>query len=612
MAANIQQEKRADRERRASIKRQIEEDRKNNPISTMLKSRDTMDLDSSHMCKSSEDTPSSSSSNVCESLIQIRLPDGSCKREKFGVNCPLGEVYSFARNFLTPEMITSGFSMIQPFPRQDFGVSENLTKTLRQLNLVPNGNLVIKITKSDSHSGGSAGNSGDSNEIRIENPAVVSNAELEPQIESSTSEANRSSSSHVSSSLAESRLRALSRGGFVVDDTLAFTQASVGNGNSLEHDGNQGSESNAAAHAALTRLETLSRETPVQQHALDRHAVISSLFEMALKSSSKLIEHYGINFGANYAEAKGNISSGACKRPDLQKLSASILSLLLKELISQRLLNLKIFSVFAEHSGHQLCSINLKGYEAVSNEYLYCLRHTLWLKNLNISCCPLVTDQGIRYLRGVRDIEELNLGGCRITDTSVEVFVKFTKLRNLCLDSTSVSNQGISLLAESLTKLEVFSINSCAHISNEALVFLCQHDHICNSLSELSLNRTGIDDISPLSRVQSLQKLCISFTPINDAMLRVIGQRMTQLRWLSISSHSNASLSLEAISLLSHLPIKHIDLPHRLLITDDVLKEISKLAALERLDLTDCVYVTDVGIKWMSSLCKFRRFAFLI
>jgi hypothetical protein len=68
-----------------------------------------------------------------------------------------------------------------------------------------------------------------------------------------------------------------------------------------------------------------------------------------------------------------------------------------------------------------------------------------------------VSDEGLRRLEPLTDLEMLQVEGYRVTDHSVPLFEHFKKLRQLTLVDTAVTNEGVQRLRKSLPNCDVSS-----------------------------------------------------------------------------------------------------------------------------------------------------------
>eukprot|EP01135_Chromosphaera_perkinsii_P005448 Nk52_evm6s351 gene=Nk52_evmTU6s351 len=631
LAEKIKAERKADRERRALILKQIEEDRLVQQQQKEKQAREGSSSGNTNNNNSKNPTRLKDGDQSKEALIQLRLPNGQSKRGRFRSEERLSALVRFARGFIHPSTTDGGveeeaqpeFILIQPFPHVEFRCVEDYEKTLSQLGLIPTGNLVVKMGAGPVAAGGAEASAvmdvtmmeDEEGQMRMEGAAAAASVR---DIAPNPSEEERGEEATVVSSdgvARNARLRTFSRGQAVIDDRMAFVSPMEG------VEGGRGGAASApivhsaeaVASAAFTRLNQ-NNAASVSSSVADlqrvgvgsRHrAEVKSLLSLCISASRTLLEHYGKNYGANAAESRQNVCADMIQRPALHKLSEELLCILMESLISQKTLNLKLFSAFAEHSGKHLGKVNLQGYANVSNDYLQCLSHLSTLRSLNLNSCPLITDQGFRHLKHLHMIEEVNVGGCRVTDATLEVLAEFSKLQILIVDFTSVGDAGIGLLSAKLPNLRNLSLNHCKNVSNDALLKICESKHMCDTLTALHFSHTAISNVSPLKNVSQLMELSMSFTSFGDEAFALLGQHCQTLEVLKIGSDSACNFSDSGFAQLVQLQnLKQIELPNRLSISNSIVSHVGKLSSLIKLDLSDCVYVTDEGIMHISSLAN--------
>jgi hypothetical protein len=136
------------------------------------------------------------------------------------------------------------------------------------------------------------------------------------------------------------------------------------------------------------------------------------------------------------------------------------------------------------------------------------------LKDLDLSN-SLVTDAGMRELRGLRQLRKLSLWGTRITDAGVESLRGLTELEDLDLGGTRISDAGLKSLA-GLAKLTSLRLGA-TKVSDAGLASLLP----LTQLELLTLNDTAVSDagMSQVGKMAQLETLCLDHTQIGRAGL---------------------------------------------------------------------------------------------
>lgn len=173
----------------------------------------------------------------------------------------------------------------------------------------------------------------------------------------------------------------------------------------------------------------------------------------------------------------------------------------------------------------------------------------LRLQNLHGESAAL-TDEGIVYLEGLKNLEILDLSGTDITDAGLSHISGLDRLRELRLCGTKITDAGLETVKG------------------------------WTELRELRLRGSCVTDagLEKIGRMTQIRELDVSFTRITDAGLR----------------------HLEGMSNLQELLLFNTQ------ITDDGLEYLKGLSNIEYMDIGDS-QVTDKGLKSLSKLTKMRR-----
>jgi hypothetical protein len=90
--------------------------------------------------------------------------------------------------------------------------------------------------------------------------------------------------------------------------------------------------------------------------------------------------------------------------------------------------------------------------------------------SLNLAECRNVTNEGIRYLKTLPHLIELNLSSCSITDSGLVELKPLTRLLHLNLSYCNrITNQGLQKLRD-LRRLEYLDLQGCVKINHGGLV----------------------------------------------------------------------------------------------------------------------------------------------
>lgn len=141
-----------------------------------------------------------------------------------------------------------------------------------------------------------------------------------------------------------------------------------------------------------------------------------------------------------------------------------------------------------------------------------------------------ITDLGLSYLKGLRQIQWLHLGSTHITDEGMAHLARLTNLQQLEIDSPLVTDVGLKHL-HSLSRLTDLTLKSPL-ITDGGLT----HLKSVVALEFLTLETASITDsgLSELSHLPKLRGLNLKGTEISDAGIPLFG-RLKSLEQLNVA-----------------------------------------------------------------------------
>jgi hypothetical protein len=105
-----------------------------------------------------------------------------------------------------------------------------------------------------------------------------------------------------------------------------------------------------------------------------------------------------------------------------------------------------------------------------------------------------VTDAGLKHLRGLKQLTQLDLTGTRVTDAGMKELVHLRNLTSLDLSSTQVTDAGLKEVAnlEALTRLELWGTK----VTDTGLETLTSLKHLTNlGLGSTRTTAAGIEQL---------------------------------------------------------------------------------------------------------------------
>ncbi len=220
-----------------------------------------------------------------------------------------------------------------------------------------------------------------------------------------------------------------------------------------------------------------------------------------------------------------------------------------------------------------LGGVGIKG--DVSDEGLAVLDGMAGIWALSVNDCPRITDEGLRHVGKLKELEFLSLQNCAIRGPGLRGLAGLTKLRKLDLYRNLIGDEGLRHLKR--LKLE-----------------------------DLNLDSTGITDagLVYLRGATNLRTLMIDDTQITDGgLVNLKGMKRLEYLYLEQTRVSNKGLRhLVELNSLRFLDLRETD------VTDAGMPSIARLPALENLDL-DNDRITDAGLAYLPRCRRLRQVA---
>lgn len=185
----------------------------------------------------------------------------------------------------------------------------------------------------------------------------------------------------------------------------------------------------------------------------------------ALRQIGAILKTDGSSSGRSYTEADLTV----LKKP----LTAKELSPL-RRLATLRRLKVRNFNsdVFFENISSLL---NLEQLEVINCDVtdagLKHFRMLHKLKELRFILCFNIGNEGVSYLEGLTQLENLELADSKVGDAGLKTLRRLSRLRNLDLSSTEVSDEGLESLS-AFQDLEVLSLRGNVQLTDKCLEHL--------------------------------------------------------------------------------------------------------------------------------------------
>ncbi|XP_024413841.3 F-box and leucine-rich repeat protein 13 isoform X2 [Desmodus rotundus] len=225
------------------------------------------------------------------------------------------------------------------------------------------------------------------------------------------------------------------------------------------------------------------------------------------------------------------------------------------------------------------------------------------LQELNVSDCPTLTDESMRYIsEGCSGVLYLNLSNTTITNRTMRLLPRhFPNLQNLSLAyCRKFTDKGLRYLnlGNGCHKLIYLDLSGCTQISVQGFRNIADS---CTGIMHLTINDmpTLTDNcvkalVEKCPRITSL--VFIGAPHISDCAFKALST--CNLR--KIRFEGNKRITDSCFKFIGkHYPnINHIYMMDCKRITDGSLKSLSPLKRLRVLNLTNCVRIGDTGLKY--------------
>lgn len=230
------------------------------------------------------------------------------------------------------------------------------------------------------------------------------------------------------------------------------------------------------------------------------------------------------------------------------------------------------------------------------------------VRNLNLYGCEFLTDAGLAHLRGLTNLEDLNLGDTHVSGSGLRYLSDMTKLRSLKLAGTALRDRDAVHLKR-LTKLEILwvgdglpdftdALSRSEFLTDAGLANLSGMTNLWDL--DLSATRVSGAGLRHLSGMTKLVRLVLPGTAIRDgdlAHLKSLSELMMLLVYDKAPGISDVGLAhLSGLTSLQHLEI------HSPRITSAGVEAIRTLRDLDTINLDSSNIADLTGFQYFPKL----------
>lgn len=212
----------------------------------------------------------------------------------------------------------------------------------------------------------------------------------------------------------------------------------------------------------------------------------------------------------------------------------------------------------------------------------------------------IITDKGLKQLKYLKSLRELDLSGAKLSDKGLRYISRFSHLKVLKLSGSLITSSGTRRLS-GLSELGVLDLSYTSVDDN-----LWRHLKDWEDLRELNVSGTAVtgSELTYLGELRGLESLDLSFTMFNDSGLSYLSESKfcNNLKELDLWG---TRITDEGLVWLQGFPqLRQLDIGGTG-ITDTGLAKISGLTDLEELGLS-CTGITDAALGYLFSLGNLR------
>ena len=206
--------------------------------------------------------------------------------------------------------------------------------------------------------------------------------------------------------------------------------------------------------------------------------------------------------------------------------------------------------------------------------------HVAKLGNLKLLAVDFlwISEDGIKSIVGLKNLEELYMAETTIGNEAVLLFAQFPKLTKLRIARNQIDASGVADLAK-LQHLQELDLSECAQLLDDATGPLAE----LKKLKKLNLWRLNISDagIQPLKGLTALESLNLDNTRLSDEGMAYLSG-LTNLTFLHLGSTQITDAGLNSLAGLSKLEDLRVT---RTAVTKDGVAALSKMLPNAKIQL---------------------------
>ena len=235
--------------------------------------------------------------------------------------------------------------------------------------------------------------------------------------------------------------------------------------------------------------------------------------------------------------------------------------------------------------------------------------------------CNVITNESMMYVIRVKTLQILTLDGCvQITDDGIktlEVLAEQLEVFSIA-NCINISDNGLEVIGKASHNLTIFNANNCPNVTHNMLILFARKNRRLTTMHAAACYITdeGMSELCTHLSPRHLTSLDVSFCrEITDYSVLSLAQSCPALNHLNLCGLSRVSTSSMRAVVTKCWYLKTLVCEDLFLLTDDVFHfdmkndgrkqaQESFMRKLQKINLRDCVNISDDGIKQFALRCR--------
>jgi|AGTN01.2.fsa_nt_gi Serine/threonine protein kinase len=180
----------------------------------------------------------------------------------------------------------------------------------------------------------------------------------------------------------------------------------------------------------------------------------------------------------------------------------------------------------------------------ITNDDLKYLANNKYIRRLNLTGCKLITDACVDTLLSMKELNSVYLARTMVTDKLLKKLASKGSLRDLDLEETGVTDEGVEVLCQNNKNLDKLAISKCSGISSKAVEAIAANEPRIGRLNIGFNKKIKPESIMLLSACPKLHDLEMHEIPIGAKELEVLLKHKFVRLYLADVTFGDSSLNM--------------------------------------------------------------------